>query len=133
MSKRGLRLRDAFSRLEQKSNHGHLSDAFGVVQNLIRGYSDKLWSNDAKECEKWDSICIELIELINKAAYMVKDRKFEDVLRDVIHIFQHGEERIAQLLNSNSITIPEEEITQHDKEIFAFMDRVFRCTNLWRY
>ena len=125
MSKRGLRLRDAFSRLEVTSNHRHLRDAFGVIQNIVRRYSDRLWPDGGKECEKWDSICNELIDLVSKATHKEKDRRFEDVLRDLIHIFQHSEERIAQLLDSN--TIPEEEIARYDEDIFAWMDRVFRA------
>ena len=127
MSKRGLRLRDAFSPLEPKSNHVHLCDAFGVVQNVIRRYSDKLWPDGAKECDKWNSICNDLIDLTNGVSHREEDRSFEDVLRDLIHVFQHGEARIAELLDSNSITIPEEEITQHDEAIFQWMDRVFRA------
>ena len=127
MSKRGLRLRDAFSPLETKSNHVHLHDAFGVVQNIIRSYSDKLWPDGGKECDKWNSICNELIDLTNRASHREEDRPFEDVLRDIIHTFQHGEGRIAELLNSNSITIPEEEITQHDEAVFQWMDRAFRA------
>ena len=131
MSKRALRLRDAFSRLEITSNHGHLRDASGVIQNVVGSYSGKLWPDGGKECEKWDSICNELIDLVNGANHQEEDRKFEDVLRDLIHVFQHGEERIAQLLDSNSIKIPEEEITQRDKDIFAWMDRAFSGTCLW--
>ena len=127
MSKRGLRIGDAFSPLEPKSNHEHLHDAFGVVQNIIKSYSDKLWPDDGNERDKWDSICNELIALTNRASHIEEDRLFEDVLRDIIHTFQHSEGRVAELLDSNSITIPEEEITQHDKDIFQWMERVFRA------
>ena len=126
MSKRGLRIGDAFSPLEAGSNHEHLRDASGVVQNIIKSYSDKLWPDDGNERDKWDSICNELIDLTNRASPK-EDRLFEDVLRDIIHTFQHSEGRIAELLNSNSITIPEEEIIQHDSNIFQWMERVFRA------
>jgi len=127
VAKRGLRLRDAFSLLEKGSNHIHLGDASGVVRKIIRGYSDKLWPDGGDEHNKWDSICHELIDVVEQAAHKEETKPFEDVLRDLIHIFQHSEGRIAELLNSNSIAIPEEELIQHDEMIFALMDRLFRA------
>ena len=131
-----LELRDAFGSLEGKSNIGHFGDAHGAL-TYLSGCAGRFWSKGSSEHSRWVSACTDVQDFLNTILTSKnKGEKIEDVLRKIIHKWQHSAGRISDLLESSSTKLSVEKMAEERQSTFEWLDliriaAIYGTLNTW--
>ena len=99
--KHGIPIRNIVGPFDRLSLSHLLRNTRGMIER-IRDDGRIYWKSDADAQKRWNRSCDDMINAM-ASAYSRRHDPLEHVLRDTIHVYEHSERRLVEMMKASSI------------------------------
>ena len=99
--KHGIPLRNTIGPFDRKSLSQLMRNAQALIER-IRDDGRTHWESDADAQKRWNRSCDDMNNAI-ASAHSRRNDPLEHVLRDTIHVYEHSERRLIEMMKASSI------------------------------